>query len=84
MSFATHYPVLQVVVPLLAAPLCVIVRHGPLSWFIALLASLASLFIAASLLAQTLDEGIISYAIGGWAPPWGIEYRVDTSTPLCW
>ena len=22
-------------------------------------------------------EGTISYELGGWAPPWGIEYRID-------
>lgn len=78
MNLAAHYPALQVVVPLLAAPLCVILRRGSLCWGLALLASLAALFVAVSLLVQTLDQGIISYAIGGWAPPWGIEYRVDT------
>ena len=23
------------------------------------------------------QNGPISYRLGGWAPPWGIEYRVD-------
>lgn len=78
MSFTAHYPALQVVVPLLAAPLCVVLRRSSLCWGLALLASLATLLVAVSLLAQTLDQGVISYAIGGWAPPWGIEYRVDT------
>ena len=26
---------------------------------------------------QVLQTGPISYHIGGWEPPWGIEYRVD-------
>ena len=30
------------------------------------------------LLIRVLEEGVISYAIGGWIAPWGIEYRVDT------
>ena len=30
------------------------------------------------LLIRVLQEGVISYAIGGWIAPWGIEYRVDT------
>ena len=34
-------------------------------------------FIAGALLWQVLTTGPISYALGGWAPPWGIEYRVD-------
>jgi multicomponent Na+:H+ antiporter subunit D len=29
------------------------------------------------MLAEVVDSGPISYAIGGWPPPFGIEYRVD-------
>ena len=32
---------------------------------------------ALGLLVQVFRHGPISYAIGDWAPPWGIEYRVD-------
>jgi multicomponent Na+:H+ antiporter subunit D len=73
-----NLPALQVVIPLLAAPLCVIVNRGRAAWMLATVASFAAFVIAAALLAQTLNEGVISYAMGGWAPPWGIEYRVDT------
>ncbi|MCK5887404.1 MAG: monovalent cation/H+ antiporter subunit D family protein, partial [Alcanivorax sp.] len=24
-----------------------------------------------------VHDGVISYELGGWAPPWGIEYRID-------
>jgi len=41
--------------------------------------SWTSFAIALALLAQVLDTGTISYALGGWAAPWGIEYRVDTA-----
>ena len=30
-----------------------------------------------ALLAQVLDTGVISYHLGSWEPPWGIEYRID-------
>ena len=33
--------------------------------------------IAGAMLWQVLHAGPISYAMGGWPPPWGIEYRVD-------
>ena len=33
--------------------------------------------IAGAMLWQVLTTGPISYHLGGWAPPWGIEYRVD-------
>ena len=74
---SAHYPALQVVTPLIAAPLCVLLRRGTLAWLIALVVSWATLFIAAQLLAQVMATGPISYELGGWAAPWGIEYRID-------
>ena len=72
-----HLPILQVIMPLIAAPFCVILRRGALAWMVALAVSWASFLVAVSLLAQTIDGGVLSYELGGWAPPWGIEYRVD-------
>jgi multicomponent Na+:H+ antiporter subunit D len=74
---ALHLPALQVVLPLLAAPLCAIFRRGFLAWLITLIASWAAFAAAIGLLLRVLDEGVVSYALGGWAPPIGIEYRVD-------
>ncbi len=75
---ADNLPILQVVMPLLAAPLCIVIRNGTLSWALALSVTWAAFAIAITLLFQVLDGGSIVYAIGGWAAPWGIEYRVDT------
>jgi len=36
-----------------------------------------TLAIALALLARVLETGAISYLLGGWAAPWGIEYRID-------
>jgi len=30
-----------------------------------------------ALLMQVMAEGVIVYELGGWAAPWGIEYRID-------
>ena len=70
-------PALQVVIPLIGAPLCIIFRRGTLPWLIALLVSWVALAIAASLLKQVADGTVISYALGGWLAPLGIEYRID-------
>ncbi|MPY75610.1 MAG: monovalent cation/H+ antiporter subunit D family protein [Alphaproteobacteria bacterium] len=74
-----HLPALQVVVPLLAAPLCVVLRRTAVAYGLAFLASWAAFAISVLLLLQVLDSpgGVISYELGGWAPPWGIEYRID-------
>lgn len=77
MSLAAHLPALQVVVPLLAAPLTVLLRARSAAFALALAASWAALAIALTLWMQVADGGTISYAIGNWPPPWGIEYRVD-------
>ena len=74
-----HLPILQVIVPLIAAPLCALFGNRHLAWVIAFTAASISFGIACLLLASVLDGSIISYEIGGWAPPWGIEYRVDAA-----
>ncbi len=78
-GFGQHLPILQVVVPLIAAPLAVFVGAAGVAWLLAFGSSLAALAISLTLLSQVLDGSAISYHIGGWAPPWGIEYRVDAA-----
>jgi len=77
MSLAQHLPALQVVVPLIAAPLTVLLRRRSLAFAIVLAASWSALAIAVLLWLQVGERGTISYAIGNWPAPWGIEYRVD-------
>ena len=72
-----HLPALQVVIPLICAPLCVMLRPGRAPQAVAALGALACLGIAVLLLLETLTQGARAYALGGWAAPWGIEYRVD-------
>ena len=75
---ASHLPVLQVVLPLLAAPLCLILRRPGLAWAVATGVTWVSLAIALALLSRVLETGTIHYLMGDWAAPWGIEYRIDT------
>lgn len=76
-SVTVHLPALQVVVPLIGALLSALFRRGTTAWAFALLVSWLMPAISIALLLQVLDSGPISYHLGGWAPPWGIEYRVD-------
>lgn len=72
-----NLPVLQVVVPLLLAPLAALVRRPFLAWLIALVAALWAFGAAVTLLGRVLATGTIQYIIGGWAPPLGIELQID-------
>ena len=72
-----HLPALQVVLPLISAPLIVVVRREAFAWALATAVSWIGLAIAIELAMRAAQSGVISYAIGNWPPPWGIEYRVD-------
>ena len=78
MSLVDHLPVLVVIIPLMAGPLCVLVERPLAAWGLALAAAWLSFAAAVALAAQVNGTGVISYELGGWAPPWGIEYRIDT------
>ncbi len=77
---SSHLPLLQVVIPLLAAPVCVILHNRIAGWCLATLVSLVSFIIACTLLAQASSGEAITYALGGWAAPAGIEYHLDRLT----
>ncbi|MEX2198293.1 MAG: proton-conducting transporter membrane subunit, partial [Burkholderiales bacterium] len=72
-----HLPALQVVVPLAAAPLIVLLRRASLGWLLAFAASLFAFAASLALAAEVARAGAISYHLGSWPPPWGIEYRID-------
>ncbi|WP_394173639.1 monovalent cation/H+ antiporter subunit D family protein [Thalassotalea litorea] len=80
--FEQHFPVLPIVLPLIAAPLCMLLGRSQLAWLLATIVSGISFCIAVSLLMVTLDQGVLSYALGGWEPPWGIEMRLDVANAL--
>ncbi|MFB8774805.1 monovalent cation/H+ antiporter subunit D family protein [Streptomyces broussonetiae] len=76
-------PVLQVLIPLLGAPLCVLLRSRTAAWLLYLTAATASLTVAALLTAEVADEGPLTYRMGGWSAPAGIEFVVgEFSTPV--
>jgi len=73
-----HLSILLVVIPLLAAPITAILPRARIAWLLTLLITWSCLLLAVWQLQSVLDGNIISYELGGWAPPWGIEYRIDT------
>ena len=73
-----HLPIIQVLVPLFGAILTAFARRGTTAWAIAATASVLAPFVSAAMLWTVFETGRpISYVMGSWAAPWGIEYRVD-------
>jgi multicomponent Na+:H+ antiporter subunit D len=72
-----HYPILLIVIPLIAAPLCSLVSNTKLAWIITAIATWLSFALSVVLLLKIQAAGAWSYELGGWQPPWGIEYHID-------
>ena len=77
---SSQLPALQVVLPLVAAPLCVLFHNRTFAWLLMVFVSLVSFGISCALFNQVLAEDTITYAMGGWVAPWGIEYYIDKLT----
>ena len=73
----SHLPILQVILPFLAAPCCLIIGKPRPAWIFSWLVSACAWLISVLLVLQVMDTGAISYELGGWEAPWGIEYRID-------
>lgn len=74
-----HLAILPILLPLIAAPIAFLLGRGNLSWGFATLISGSAFYAAIQLLAVTLSTGSLSYAVGDWPPPWGIELRADVA-----
>jgi multicomponent Na+:H+ antiporter subunit D len=73
-----HLPILQVILPLLAAPLAALASRRHLAWHMTLIATASAFAISLVLLATILQTGTpIIYDLGGWPAPIGIVYVID-------
>jgi len=79
---ADHLPALQVVVPLLVAPLIVLMRVRGLPWAAATATSLVTFAIAVGLTNTVLESYSVTYEMGSWRAPYGIELHVTSFSAL--
>lgn len=72
-----NLPALQVVLPLLAAPVCSFLPRGRVAWAFTSFMVWIAFAISVTLLVKVAGSGVISYEMGNWKPPFGIEYEVN-------
>lgn len=86
MSIAAQLPVLPIIIPLVAAPLTILLPAdkfgGRLAYISSTLVSWIVFAACAAILYSVATIGPISYHLGDWAPPVGIEYRIDLANAL--
>ena len=87
-ALRAQLPILQIIVPMLSAPLCLLFRRSRLCWTWSMLVLWASFATSILILNQVVTTGIaIDYWLGDWSPvtgeggkivPIGIGLRIDT------
>ncbi|MDJ0812779.1 MAG: monovalent cation/H+ antiporter subunit D family protein [Woeseiaceae bacterium] len=81
-ALTPHLPALQVIVPMLMAPFVVLLRARSLPWAAATATSLLAFAIAIQLTMIVIGGTPMTYQMGSWAAPYGIELHVDALTAL--
>ena len=77
-----HFPAILVMTPILGSVLIMLIRNDRANWLLAVLSSFSVVFCSIALYMKISVNGPISYAMGGWEPPVGIEYRIDELNAL--
>ncbi len=77
MSLSAQLPALQIVVPLLTAPLVVLLKPRGTAWAATTAASAMAFAIALAIAAGVLSGETYNYAMGSWPAPYGIALGID-------
>lgn len=76
MDLTPHLPALQVIVPMLSAPLILLLKPRGLAWAGTTAVALLSFAIAMNMALATFEGERLRYDMGGWVAPYGIELAV--------
>ncbi|MFT5089049.1 MAG: multicomponent Na+:H+ antiporter subunit D [Candidatus Latescibacterota bacterium] len=72
-----HLPIVPIVLPMIAAPICMLLRRRVFVWSLATAVTWLVFAACVQILFQVMSSGPIIYTMGGWSAPIGIEYRID-------
>ena len=81
-ALTPHLPALQVIVPMLMAPFVVLLRVRSLPWAAATATSLLTFLVAIQLTMLVKNGTPVTYQMGSWPAPYGIELQVDALSAL--
>ena len=76
---AQQLPAIIVIAPLVISFLIFFssLWYKRIAYLLAVMAMSICLLASVGILQWVIVDGTISYWLGGWQPPWGIEYRID-------
>jgi len=75
----SHSPILIIIIPLISSFFVPLIgwRKKNLCYPLVVLALFISSILSLYIMGSVITHGSIYYRLGGWEPPWGIEYRID-------
>ncbi|MGE0407857.1 MAG: monovalent cation/H+ antiporter subunit D family protein [Amphiplicatus sp.] len=81
-ALSAQLPVLPIITPFIAAALSLLLPKGRAVWAWATFFSWLTFAASVAILVRVAATGGISYHLGDWPPPIGIEYRIDLANAL--
>ena len=72
-----NLPAILIILPLLGAPVCLLLGRPNLCWGLSLVITWLSFAVAIAILLIVWNGEAIEYPLGGWPAPWGIVYFID-------
>lgn len=76
-ALTAQAPILVVAGPLIGACAAALCPGGRTAWMVSVLSAAFALWMAVAVAGEVARDGVIDYALGGFAPPMGIALRVD-------
>jgi len=76
-ALLAHAAVLLVIGPLMAAAAAALAPNARWAWMIAVGGSVFAFWMALGVAGEVARQGVVTYAMGGFAPPRGITFRID-------
>jgi multicomponent Na+:H+ antiporter subunit D len=76
-ALTRHAVALMVVGPLIGACAAALAPGPRWAWVVATWSAAFAVWMALAVAGEVARDGVVSYVLGGFAAPWGIEFRVD-------
>jgi multicomponent Na+:H+ antiporter subunit D len=76
-ALTAHAPVLLAVGPIVGAAAAALAPNSRWAWMISVAASMFAAWMALCVAGEVARNGVVDYAMGGFAPPLGIAFRID-------